>query len=87
LSCLRYVFLAYMIGSASANEFQNIKEGIEGRPVQWYKEVFDIVFPGLDKDAANKMWEKELKGKKGDRKKREQKKKEEEEEESGEDDD
>jgi Lon-like ATP-dependent protease len=44
------------------------------------------VFPDLDKDAANKMWEKELKGKKGDRKKREQKKKEEEEE-SGEDDD
>jgi Lon-like ATP-dependent protease len=54
---------------------QNIKEGIEGRPVQWYKEVFDIVFPELDKDAANKMWEKELKEKK------------EEEEESGEDDD
>jgi Lon-like ATP-dependent protease len=68
------------------NASQNIKEGIEGRPVQWYKEVFDIVFPDLDKDAANKMWEKELKGKKGDRKKREQKKKEEEEE-SGEDDD
>ncbi|KAH6860114.1 Lon protease C-terminal proteolytic domain-containing protein [Alternaria alternata] len=66
---------------------ENIKEGIEGRPVQWYKEVFDIVFPDLDKDAANKMWEKELKSKKGDRKKREQKKKEEEEEESGEDDD
>ena len=54
--------------------------------MQWYKEVFDIVFPDLDKDAANKMWEKELKSKKGDRKKREQKKKEEEEEESGEDD-
>ncbi|CAN9300922.1 unnamed protein product [Alternaria alternata] len=66
---------------------ENIKEGIEGRPVQWYKEVFDIVFPDLDKDAANKMWEKELKSKKGDRKKREQKKKEEEEEESGDDDD
>lgn len=55
--------------------------------MQWYKEVFDIVFPDLDKDSANKMWEKELKSKKGDRKKREQKKKEEEEEESGEDDD
>ncbi|EOA83690.1 uncharacterized protein SETTUDRAFT_42546 [Exserohilum turcica Et28A] len=66
---------------------ENIKEGIEGRPVSWYHEVFDIVFPDLDKEAANKMWEKELKPKKGDRKKREQKKKEEEEEESGEDDD
>jgi Lon-like ATP-dependent protease len=76
-----------MTNSAFADTLQNIKEGIEGRPVQWYKEVFDIVFPDLDKDAANKMWEKELKSKKGDRKKREQKKKEEEEEESGEDDD
>jgi len=67
---------------------QNIKEGIEGRPVSWYQEVFDFVFADLDKDVANKMWEKELKPKKGDRKKREQKKKEEEqEEESGEDDD
>lgn len=66
---------------------QNIKEGIEGRPVSWYREVFDIVFPDLDKEAANKMWEKELKSKKGDRKKREQKRKEEEEEESGDDDD
>ncbi|KAL6711760.1 ATP-dependent Lon protease pim1 [Coniothyrium glycines] len=66
---------------------ENIKEGIEGRPVQWYHEVFDIVFPDLDKDAVNKMWKDELKGKKGDRKKREQKRKEGEEEESGEDDD
>jgi Lon-like ATP-dependent protease len=49
--------------------------------------VFDIVFPDLDKEAANKLWEKELKPKKGDRKKREQKRKEEEEEESGDDDD
>ncbi|KAF2850560.1 ATP-dependent protease La [Plenodomus tracheiphilus IPT5] len=65
---------------------ENIKEGIEGRPVQWYKEVFDIVFPDLDKDATNKMWEKELKSTKKDRKKREQKRKEEDEEESGDDD-
>ncbi|KAI8938357.1 ATP-dependent Lon protease pim1 [Plenodomus lindquistii] len=65
---------------------ENIKEGIEGRPVQWYKEVFDIVFPDLNKEASNKMWEKELKSKKGDKKKREQKRKEEDEEESGDDD-
>ena len=80
------VYLGMIVGYVT-NAIQNIKEGIEGRPVSWYKEVFDIVFPGLDKDTANKMWEKELKAKKGDRKKREQKKKEEEEEESGEDDD
>ncbi|KAF2125183.1 ATP-dependent protease La [Dothidotthia symphoricarpi CBS 119687] len=66
---------------------ENIKEGIEGRPVAWYHEVFDLVFPGLDKDSASKLWDKELKSKKGDRKKKEQKRKEEEEEESGEDDD
>lgn len=52
----------------------------------WYSEVFDIVFPSLDKDYANKLWDKELKSKKGDRKKREQKKKDEDEE-SGDDDD
>jgi Lon-like ATP-dependent protease len=63
---------------------QNIKEGINGRPVQWYNEVFEIVFPELDKDAANKLWKEELKSKKTERKKREQKK---DEEESGEDDD
>ncbi|CAO2652733.1 Nn.00g021440.m01.CDS01 [Neocucurbitaria sp. VM-36] len=66
---------------------ENIKEGIEGRPVSWYKEVFDTVFPNLDKDYASKLWEKELRSKKGDRKKREQKRKEEDEEESGEEDD
>lgn len=66
---------------------QNIKQGIEGRPVSWYHEVFDLVFPGLDKDASNKLWEKELKSKKGDRKRKEYKKREDEEEESGDDED
>ncbi len=33
---------------------QNIKDGIEGRPVSWYSEVFDLVFPDLDKEKANK---------------------------------
>jgi Lon-like ATP-dependent protease len=65
---------------------ENIKEGIEGRPVAWYSDVFSLVFPDLNKDAANKLWEKELKSKKGDRKKREQKRKDDDEE-SGEDDD
>jgi Lon-like ATP-dependent protease len=33
---------------------QNIKEGIEGRPASWYSEVFDLIFPELDKEKANK---------------------------------
>lgn len=33
---------------------ENIKEGIEGRPASWYHEVFDLVFPELDKEKANK---------------------------------
>ncbi|CAP70334.1 uncharacterized protein PODANS_3_4170 [Podospora anserina S mat+] len=33
---------------------ENIKEGIEGRPVSWYSEVFDLIFPDLDKEKANK---------------------------------
>jgi Lon-like ATP-dependent protease len=33
---------------------ENIKEGIEGHPVSWYTDVFDIVFPSLDRDLANK---------------------------------
>ncbi|KAF2748713.1 ATP-dependent protease La, partial [Sporormia fimetaria CBS 119925] len=26
-----------------------IKEGVEGKPVSWYKEVFELVFPGIDR--------------------------------------
>ncbi|PFH56043.1 hypothetical protein XA68_17148 [Ophiocordyceps unilateralis] len=33
---------------------QNIKEGIEGHAVGWYSEVFDLVFPSLDREQANK---------------------------------
>jgi len=32
---------------------QNIKEGIEGKPVSWYSQVFDLVFPNLDREKAN----------------------------------
>ncbi|KOC11362.1 putative mitochondrial serine protease Pim1 [Aspergillus flavus AF70] len=39
---------------------ENIKEGIEGHAVSWYSEVFDLLFSGLDKDAANHIWQKEL---------------------------
>jgi Lon-like ATP-dependent protease len=49
--------------------------------------VFDLVFPDIDRDAANKVWEKELKSKKGDKKKYKDKPRKEEEEESGDEDD
>lgn len=32
---------------------QTIKEGIEGHAVSWYSEVFDLVFPNLDRQKAN----------------------------------
>ncbi|KAJ5962830.1 ATPase AAA-type core [Penicillium viridicatum] len=45
---------------------ENIKEGIEGHPVNWYSEVFDLLFPGLDQEAARTIWQKALaKPKKG----------------------
>ncbi|UNI13513.1 Endopeptidase La [Purpureocillium takamizusanense] len=33
---------------------KNIKEGIEGHAVGWYGEVFDLVFPELDREQASK---------------------------------
>lgn len=47
---------------------QNIKEGIEGHGVSWYSDVFDLVFPDLDRDAANQMWKEQLAKKDGDEK-------------------
>ncbi len=45
---------------------QNIKEGIEGRPASWYSDIFDIIFPNLDKEQANKCkiceWKKQHSG-------------------------
>lgn len=55
---------------------QNIKEGIEGKPVAWYNEVFDLVFPGVDAKAANSMWKQQLKKEKKDKKEKEDKDKE-----------
>lgn len=40
---------------------QNIKQGIEGHAVDWYADVFDIIFPGVDAEAANSVWDKQLK--------------------------
>ncbi|KAF2424485.1 ATP-dependent protease La [Tothia fuscella] len=39
---------------------QNIKEGIEGKPVEWYSDVFDVVFPNIDTARANSLWKSEL---------------------------
>lgn len=29
--------------------------------MDWYSDVFDIVFPGVDAEAVNKMWKEQLK--------------------------
>ncbi|CAK7201260.1 ATP-dependent Lon protease pim1 [Sporothrix eucalyptigena] len=51
---------------------ENIKEGIEGRPVSWYSDVFNIVFKDIDREQANKCkiceWKK-LHGEEGSSKK------------------
>jgi ATP-dependent Lon protease len=39
---------------------QNIKEGIEGHPVSWYSDVFDLVFPDVDAEEANNLWKAQL---------------------------
>jgi Lon-like ATP-dependent protease len=39
---------------------QNIKEGIEGKPVEWYSDVFKLVFPDIDEAQVNSLWKKEL---------------------------
>jgi len=42
---------------------QNIKEGIEGRPASWYKDIFPLVFSNLDREKAKTCkickWKKE----------------------------
>lgn len=39
---------------------QNIKEGIEGKPVDWYADVFSHVFPDVNEFQVNTLWKKEL---------------------------
>ncbi|CAK4030763.1 LON domain serine protease [Lecanosticta acicola] len=39
---------------------ENIKEGIEGKPVDWYSDVFKLVFADVDEADANNLWKKEL---------------------------
>ncbi|GKT85279.1 lon protease [Colletotrichum tofieldiae] len=54
---------------------ENIKEGIEGKPVAWYSDVFDLIFPELDREAANKCKTCEWKKAQDDKKKKDKKKK------------
>ncbi|KIW05796.1 ATP-dependent protease La [Verruconis gallopava] len=35
---------------------ENIKEDIEGKPVDWYADVFEILFPNVDTQRANTLW-------------------------------
>ncbi|KAJ9131550.1 hypothetical protein NKR23_g11705 [Pleurostoma richardsiae] len=32
---------------------ENIKEGLEGHPATWYSDIFELVFPNLDREKAN----------------------------------
>lgn len=40
---------------------QNIKENIEGHAVDWYSDVFDLIFPHVDVHEANNLWKEQLK--------------------------
>ncbi|KAE9964474.1 hypothetical protein EG328_010425 [Venturia inaequalis] len=66
---------------------ENIKEGIQGKPVDWYSDVFDLVFPNVDKDAINSLWKKELKKPKQGKRDREEKARDKDEEEEDDDED
>jgi Lon-like ATP-dependent protease len=62
---------------------QNIKEGIEGIPVDWYSDVFDVVFPNIDHARANSLWKKELKKKRPTKQEKEEKERDEEDSDEG----
>lgn len=65
---------------------QNIKAEIDGKPVDWYSDVFSIVFPDVDTEKANSLWKEQLK-RKGSKEKKQRKKKDEDDESGDEDDD
>ncbi|KAK3704797.1 ATP-dependent Lon protease pim1 [Vermiconidia calcicola] len=39
---------------------ENIKEGIEGKPIDWYADVFALMFPGIEASQVNTLWKKQL---------------------------
>ncbi|RLV95543.1 Lon protease mitochondrial [Spathaspora sp. JA1] len=40
---------------------EEVKEGVKFIPVEWYQEVFDVLFPGLTKQEGNDVWKDEFK--------------------------
>ncbi|KAF2094053.1 ATP-dependent protease La [Rhizodiscina lignyota] len=40
---------------------ENIKQEIEGKPVDWYSDVFETIFPDVDHEHCNDLWKQELK--------------------------
>ena len=50
--------------------WQNIKENIEGHAVDWYGDVYDIIFPDVNPDEANNQWKEQLKEPEGHKKDR-----------------
>ncbi|KEF58932.1 lon protease like, mitochondrial [Exophiala aquamarina CBS 119918] len=65
---------------------ENIKEGIQGHAVDWYNDVFDLVFPDVKKDEVNNRWRAALKEKDSDKKSRKNKEKDEENDSDSDDD-
>lgn len=39
---------------------EEVKEGVTFIPVEWYQEVFDIIFPDISKEEANSVWKEEF---------------------------
>ena len=39
---------------------QNIKIGIQGHAASWYSEVFELVFPNINREQANNIWKSQL---------------------------
>ena len=66
---------------------QNIREGIEGKPVDWYSDVFEVLFPNIDAKKTNSLWKSALKKPTREKKAKKSEKAEEEPEEEESDDD
>lgn len=40
---------------------QNIKQEIEGKPVDWFSDVFKVIFPDIDAVRSSNLWKADLK--------------------------
>lgn len=47
---------------------QNIKNGIEGHAIDWYGDVFKLVFPDVDTTEINNLWKNQLRESDSDKK-------------------